>query len=288
MRWQRAAALVAALLLLTGLVVGSLWHSNRRLRAATRAFDNARRLAEDQVDARARFTAYLSHELRGSLSGLSGGLALIEAGTLAPERASGLTTALRRSSATLLELCERTLDIERWLQGGVDLRPMPIDLAETVDSALTPVRIQAELKGIVLASEMNFDPGLRVECDPVRLTQVLHNLVGNAVKFTRRGSVTVAATAAAEGSGASADWLTLRFVVSDTGPGIPAADQEKLFKPFGQGDAGKRARSGAGLGLSIVSQITTAMGGKVWLERSTAQGSVLVATLRVRRVAGEG
>lgn len=285
-RWQRAAALVAAVLVLTGLIVGTLWHSNRRLRAATRTFNAARQLAEEQVDDRARFTAYLSHELRGSLGGLSGGLTLLEGGKLAPERANALTSAMRGSAATLLDLCERTLDVERWLKGDVDVRPVEIVLAEAIDSALTPAHVQAELKGLVLSSQLDFDPDLRVECDPVRLTQVLQNLVGNAIKFTQHGTVKVIATMDPEGPESAKGLVELRLVVSDTGPGISSIDQVGLFKPFGQGDAGKRSRSGAGLGLSIVSQIVAAMGGKVWLERSMSQGSVFVATLGVRRVAG--
>lgn len=95
----RALAIAAAVLLAAGLVVASLWVSNRRLAAATKADEAARRAAEEQGQARVRFTAYLSHELRGTLGGLRGGLAMLEAGTL-------------------LDLCERTLDIERWLGSG--------------------------------------------------------------------------------------------------------------------------------------------------------------------------
>lgn len=280
--WGRALAIGAAALLVVGLVVGSLWLSNRRLAAAGRAYDDARRSAEDQVQARARFTAYLSHELRGTLGGLRGGLAMLEAGTLAQERVAALTSAMRQSAATLLDLCERTLDIERWLQGGgVDLQPVPVRLAEVLEAAVAPWQVQAELKGLELRSDWRFDTATWVVCDPLRLTQVVHNLVGNAVKFTARGKVVLtAALEVADTLPAGARLLYL--AVADTGPGIAPEDQAAIFAPFGQGRAGRDHRGGAGLGLAIATQIVAAMQGTLRIARSSAEGTVFVATLQVQ------
>lgn len=280
--WGRALAIAAAVLLLAGLVVAGLWVSNRRLVAATKADEAARRAAEEQVQARARFTAYLSHELRGTLGGLRGGLAMLEAGTLPQARVAALTAAMRQSAGTLLELCERTLDIERWLGGGgVDIQPVPVRLVEVLDGAVAPWRVQAEMKGLALRAEWRFDATTTVVCDPLRLTQVVHNLVGNAVKFTLRGEVVLtAALEAADTLPAGARLLCL--AVADTGPGIAPEDQAGIFAPFGQGRAGRDHRGGAGLGLTIVTQIVAAMQGTVRIARSSAGGTMFVATLQVQ------
>jgi signal transduction histidine kinase len=279
--WGRALGIAAVVLALGGGMLVSLWLSNRRLAAATRTYDAARRAAEEQVQARARFTAYLSHELRGTLGGLRGGLALMEAGTLPQPRVAVLTAAMRQSAATLLDLCERTLDIERCLRGGVDLQPARVRLAEVLDAAVAPWRVQAELKGIALRCEPSFDVATTIECDPLRLTQVVQNLVGNAVKFTQSGEVVL--TAAFEPDAAlPAGTRRLRLEVADTGPGIAPEDQAGIFEAFGQGRAGREHRGGAGLGLAIVAQIVAAMQGEVYIERSSPQGTVFVATLHVQ------
>lgn len=283
--WRRVLAFGAAALLVVAAVVGSLLISNRRLREGNQAFAATRRSAEEQVQARARFIAYLSHELRGSLGGLSGGLAMMEAGTLPQARVAMLTSAMRTSASTLLDLCERTLDIERWLRGGVDLAPVPVELARVLEGAVAPWAVQAELKGLALRSECRFSPSHRVECDPLRLTQVVQNLLGNAVKFTMQGEVALIA-ALEPMPGAAPGSLQLSVQVVDTGPGIPEADRARLFEPFGQGQAGRTNRTGAGLGLSIVAQIAAAMGGTVRVEQSTPQGSVFRVDVLVRDLGG--
>jgi len=279
--WPRVLLLGGVGALIAAAVVGSLGFSIARLRAAQRALEEAHRLAEEQVSARAGFTAYLSHELRGALGGLTGGLGLLGDAGLPPARATALVDAMRRSAAGLLELCERTLDFERSLQGGVDLRPAPAVLADVIEHAVTPWRVQAELKGLALRLEIGFAPDHQVLCDAVRLTQVLQNLVGNAVKFTARGQVAVRAVIEAAADDAS--WLGLR--VADTGPGIPEAERARLFTPFAQGESGRRSGGGAGLGLSIAARIVEAMGGSLAVESTSAQGSTFLLRLPLTQVA---
>ncbi|WP_332287611.1 transporter substrate-binding domain-containing protein [Aquincola agrisoli] len=282
--WGRVLAIGAAGTALAGLVIGSLWIGNRRLRQAQRTLDDARRLAEEQVAARAAFTAYLSHELRGTLGGIVGGLGLLEAGAMGADRQRQLLGAMRASSGGLLDLCERTLDFERMLQGGLDLQPAPVLLKEVIDTALAPWRVQAELKGLALQASLRFAPDLRVHCDAVRLTQVLQNLVGNAVKFTVKGSVEMAV--AVERGGPAG--LVLRVTVADTGPGIAADDVAQLFSAFTQGEAGRRSRRGAGLGLSICARIVSAMGGTIELAESSFAGSTFALQLPLRRAPTAG
>jgi two-component system, NarL family, sensor histidine kinase EvgS len=293
--WARVVAGGAGALGVASLVIGTLWFSNRRQRQARQALHQAHLLAEEQVQARSSFVAYLSHELRGTLGGLSGGLGLLQSTNLPVARREQLTQAMQASAKGLLDLCERTLDFERALHGGVDLHNAPTVLVELLDSALAPWRVQAELKGLKLHSQHDFWLQSRVECDAVRLTQVLQNLVGNAVKFTQQGSVTVktslleAGDEAGPGPGlraqpGSAPSKLLVIEVSDTGPGVPVAEQPRLFKPFEQGSAGRRERRGAGLGLSISARIVQAAGGQLRLAQSSAAGSQFVLRLPVALV----
>jgi two-component system, NarL family, sensor histidine kinase EvgS len=276
--WARVLMAAAGALTLASLVIGSLWYGNRRLRLAQGALDTARRVAEEQAGARAGFIAYLSHELRGSLGGLAAGLQMMEAGSIPVDKREKLLSAMQRSAAGLLELCERTLDFERTVIGGVDLQPTTVRPAEVIEKALAPWQMQAELKGLRLQTSVRFDRSTLAQCDAVRLTQVLQNIVGNAVKFTVRGTVEVEADLRPlDGQRA-----LLTIAVTDTGPGIAADDRERLFAPFVQGRSGRLAGGGAGLGLSITQRIVLAMQGTVRLAHSTPAGSRFEAGLPVQ------
>jgi two-component system, NarL family, sensor histidine kinase EvgS len=281
--WARVLLIGVVGLLLAAGVIGVLWWSNRRLRLAQQTLQRATRLAEEQADARAGFIAYLSHEMRGALGGIVGGLGLVEDSNAlqGQPKQQQLAGAMRYSAKGLLDLCERTLDFERMLQGGMDLHPAPALLAEVIDGALASWRVQAELKGLTLQLKLAFGSATIVECDAVRLTQVLQNLVGNAVKFTARGGVQVMATLEPDAT----QRVTLCVSVIDTGPGIAADERERLFSPFAQGAAGRLTRHGAGLGLSISRRIAEAMEGSVTLEASSPQGSRFVVRVPVRMLA---
>lgn len=137
------------------------------------------------------------------------------------------------------------------------------------------------MKGLVLRAELRFDATTTVVCDPLRLTQVVHNLVGNAVKFTSRGEVVLtAALEAADTLPAGARLLCP--AVADAGPGIAPEDQAGSFAPFGQCRAGRDHRGGAGPGLTIGTQIVAAMQGTVRIARSSANGTMFVATQQVQ------
>lgn len=269
--WTRVALLACAILAASALVITSLWLGNRRLRQAKATLRDAHALAQTQVAARAHFTAYLAHELRGSLGGLAGGLDLLARPTLPASRREPLLAAMRSSARGLLELCERTLDLERMLAGGLDIQPAPARLPDTLEQALAPWRVQAELKGVALTLRSGLAADAVARVDAVRLTQVLQNLVGNAVKFTPRGEVRVDVVLADAPAGAG---HTLQVTVADQGPGVPVDEQAQLFQAFAQGTAGRRQRAGAGLGLSISARIVEAMGGQIALLRSSAEGSV--------------
>jgi two-component system, NarL family, sensor histidine kinase EvgS len=293
--WARVVAGGAAALGVASLIIGTLWFSNRRQRQARHALQQAHLLAEEQVQARSSFVAYLSHELRGTLGGLNGGLGLLQASGLPQARREQLTQAMQASAKGLLDLCERTLDFERALHGGVDLHNAPVVLVEVLDAALAPWRVQAEIKGLALHAQHDFWLPSRIECDAVRVTQVLQNLVGNAVKFSQQGVVTVksqlleADDQLVAGLGPQpalgvGPHKVLVIEVADTGPGVPPAEQSRLFEPFVQGAAGRRSRRGAGLGLSISARIVQAAAGQLVLAQSSPAGSRFVLRMPVALV----
>lgn len=142
----------------------------------------------------------------------------------------------------------------------VGIVPREVALLDTLDHALAPWRVQARVKGLALTLEGAFDERVRARCDSVRLGRVVQNLVGNAVKFTGQGGVRVRAAVAGDGAAAR-----LEIEVIDSGPGVPQAEQARLFDAFAQGDAGRRAGQGAGLGLSIVARIVELTGGSVFV-----------------------
>lgn len=247
--------------LLAGLVV--LWLANRRLRAAHAATQRAHAAAVAATVARGRFLGYLAHELRGAVMGISSGASLLlrGEGTVPPDT---LLRAMKSSSDGLLALLETTLSYEHSLATGIELQPVDRELAGWWADTMAPLQLRAQDKGL-LFEQVPPLPGLRLRFDAARLSQVVANVVGNAVKFTNQGRVM-----------ARAQWdaatRRLHIAVEDDGPGIPDAELTELFEPYAQGQAGRAAASGAGLGLAITRQIVQAMGGEVEAMPGRARG----------------
>jgi two-component system, NarL family, sensor histidine kinase EvgS len=246
--------------LVAGVVV--LWLANRRLRVAHAATQRAHGAAVAATVARGRFLAYLAHELRGAVMGIASGASLLLRGDSSVPRDT-LLGAMKTSADGLLSLLETTLSYERTAASGIQLQPVDRDLAVWWAETLAPLQLRAQDRG--LQFETTPPPALRLRFDAQRLAQVVANVVGNAVKFTERGRVMV-----------RAHWddasRRLRIEVEDEGPGIPAAELSELFEPYAQGQAGRAAASGAGLGLAITRQIVEAMGGDVQAEPGRERG----------------
>lgn len=243
------------------IVVITLLLANRRLQRAAVAEKQARAAAEEANAARGRFLAYLSHELRGTVGGIGSGLQLLGDAEDAGLRRR-FADAARTSCDGLMQLLETTLSHERTMLTGVSLEPGELDLADWWARSVAPLALAAEAKGLVFSAE-GPPAGQRVKADGARLGQILANLGGNAIKFTPSGGV--ALTARWDG-----EHGRLQLEVRDTGPGVPAAERERLFEPYAQGVAGRQAGVGAGLGLAITQQIVRAMGGTI--EATAAPG----------------
>ncbi len=259
LRWTLpiAAAMLAVLLV--------LMLANRRLRAARQLAELARAEAEAASTARGRFLAYLAHEVRGLVNSIGWGARLMLSNH--PQASPDQVAEWIRSSAESTgRLLESTLENERALAHGVTLQPGVHDLRAWWREALAPHELTAASKGVTLKHLPPLVDGL-LRFDALRLAQPLHNLVGNAIKFTAEGEVLVA------GRWDPATRL-LRVDVMDSGPGIAGADIPRLWEPYTQGAAGRGSGAGAGLGLAITRQIVKAMGGSVHAQPREPRGSL--------------
>jgi two-component system, sensor histidine kinase len=227
-------------------------------------------LAEHSNAAKSRFLATVSHELRTPLNGILGMSQLMALEGLPPEQASR-NQVVQRSAEHLLSVIGDLLDVSRIEFGRIELHPQPVALPALLDEVASLLRPVAQAKGLNL--QLLAGPALppHVQCDPVRVKQVLHNLVGNAIKFTTEGEVRLAA--------GQRDGLIV-FTVSDTGEGIAPAEVERIFSAFEQVPANTESRhSGTGLGLTISRHLARAMGGDVVCRIAAGPGAVFEFTM---------
>ena len=260
--WTRNLSL--GLGLLFGLVAVPLYLSGL-LRALTRATQAAHRANE----AKSRFLANMSHEFRTPLNGLAGMSELLATTRLDSEQRECLNT-IQASTRSLLSLVEDVLDISAIEAGKLKLSLAEFTLPELIDGIGLILQPMARAKQLSYMARIAEDVPTQLRGDVGHLHQILLNLAGNAVKFTEQGSVTLDVTLA------SADDTRprLRFTVTDTGVGIPAAARSRLFEAFEQADATlSRRYGGTGLGTTIAKGLTEAMGGSIGFESGESRGS---------------
>ncbi|HSW05563.1 ATP-binding protein [Aquabacterium sp.] len=232
----------------------------------------AKEAAEAGSRAKTEFLAMMSHEIRTPMNGVLGALDLL--------RRSGLDARQRRlarvaasSGGSLMTILNDVLDQSKIEAGKFTLSQSPMSLHALLLSVVTLFRANAEARGLRLELELGASVADRVIGDAQRLKQVLSNLIGNAIKFTEHGHISLQVTQRAEG---------VRFEVRDSGIGIPADRLDRLFDPFYQIDTSRRrSRGGTGLGLSISQRIVEAMGGRIEVQSTAGRGSVFGFTLRL-------
>ena len=229
---------------------------------------------------KSEFLANMSHEIRTPMNAIIG-MSTLAMDTTSREEQQEFLTDVVTSAESLLSLLNEILDLSKIEAGRLELNPIPASIVDVVKEATSVLRTVAAQKNISLSYMV--EPALdgRVLVDPVRLRQVLLNLIGNATKFTQSGSVTVRATVESENENA----ICARFAVEDTGPGIPVDQQEIIFEAFRQGDGSvARKHGGTGLGLAISSRLVGLMGGRIWVESTLGIGSTFLFTARFSKL----
>ncbi|RYF30703.1 MAG: response regulator, partial [Comamonadaceae bacterium] len=249
--------------------------TDRALQAAKQTADEARRVADQANQAKSRYISAISHELRTPLNSILGYAQLMGEDHSVPPHRQQAVAVIKRGGEHLLSLIEGTLDIAHIEAGKLTLHARPMHFADTLRELADMFELQAEEKGLAFCFEAADALPEVVRADEKRVRQILINLLGNAIKFTAAGRVTLRLAYARE-------FATIE--IEDTGPGMAAEDIERIFEPFARGSLPGAAAPGAGLGLTIAKMLTDLMGGEMKVQSTPGVGSVFRVRLFLPRV----
>lgn len=249
------------------------------LETANQALRTSKASAERAADARQAFLDSLTRDVEGHVAEILAQLTEQIGDDPASGPTAGLEPVLDRSRL-LMSTVTRALDLARIEQGALDVSPARCDLAKVVGELEAAHRPAAVKKGVFLVTAVAPDVPRCIECDPMRLAQVLDQLVANAIRFTERGRVQIRVK-----SEPSQSWdaVRLRFDVEDTGHGIPPTEASMLFEPFSAKDRGT-AVAGSGLGLAVAKQVARLLGGDVTFEPNPSGGCTFRLSLDAKRL----
>jgi signal transduction histidine kinase/HPt (histidine-containing phosphotransfer) domain-containing protein len=256
--------------------------TSRALAEKNAELARARDAAEAASRAKSAFLASMSHEIRTPMNAIIGMTDFVLETALAPLQREYLKI-VQESAESLLALINDILDFSKIEAGKFEIEEVEFSLRDSIGCTLKSLAVQAHRKGLELISDVEASVPDRVVADPTRLRQVLVNLVGNAIKFTSGGEVLVRVYPESR----EGDEMLIHVAVSDTGIGIPQARREKLFQAFEQVDNSmSRKYGGTGLGLAISARLVELMGGRIWFDSESGQGSTFHFTARIRLAEG--
>ncbi len=256
--------------------------ANRDLILANRSLEETGRLAREMADraealsaAKSDFLANMTHEVRTPLNGILGMTGLALETDLQPDQREYLDL-VKSSAEALLSLVTDVLDFSKYEAGKLGLDCVDFSVRTLLREVLRPLALRASVSGLVFESTVDDPVPDRMVGDPMRIGQVLRNLVGNAIKFTNDGKVSVGVQA----ESIQDSRVTLSFSIADTGIGIPREMHRVIFEPFTQADGSTtRKYGGTGLGLSISAGLVQLMDGKIWVESDPGKGSTFYFTI---------
>jgi signal transduction histidine kinase/ActR/RegA family two-component response regulator len=238
--------------------------------------------AEAANRAKSLLLANMSHEIRTPMTGVLGFADLLASTQLTQEQEDYVET-IRSSGETLLTLINDILDYSKIDAGKLSLESLPVDIRYTASRVIGLLAVQAAVKDLRLSHHVDSDVPQLILGDAVRLRQILMNLLGNAIKFTHEGDVSLTVSSKKSDDGV----YTLEFVVRDTGPGIAPDDQKRIFDSFSQVDTStSRKHGGTGLGLAISKALAEQMCGHLWVESELGKGATFRFTVMAQAVEG--
>ena len=272
--WWRTWWAMLALTLMLALLAWRITYNYRmrlRRRSAWQLAVHKREVAEQASLAKTRFLATLGHEVRTPMTGVLGMSELLLGSGLAPQQ-RGYAESIRNAGEHLMRLVNDALDLARIESGKLELAPQDFDLHALLHGVCALTAPLAGQRGLRFDESIAADVPQWVHGDPVRVRQILLNLLGNALKFTEHGEIGLQAAKAGQ---------SVRMVVSDTGPGLDAGQQERLFRRFEQAEGARTAAryGGSGLGLAISQELAAAMGGRISVDSEPGHGTRFIVEL---------
>ncbi len=241
--------------------------------------DTSAKKAQQESHFKSKFLASMSHEVRTPMNSVMGFLTLIENDLFeSKEELKGFARDARLAAESLLDIINNILDISKVESGKMELDETGFDLRDEINKAVSIIGQTVKTKGLGLELQLDQSIPNMLYGDPTRVRQIMINLLGNAVKFTEHGKISIDIKTKAKDD----QFIELHFVIADTGPGIPSDKVNLLFEPFMQIKGKKAAKEGSGLGLMIVKEFVRLMDGEIRVESKVGFGSKFIFTIKLK------